>query len=213
MTIGHLDQEGLDILDRKLKENKSIEEIVAFFSNYKPKLLQLKIAKSKIILETTSQEFSNYESFTLDIENNTETEIIRDQNQTLHYGENTCYLSKIENEKEKEDGDILFEGTSVNNTPDISVSLVVVEEGQTKQKENSDKETKANSKSVNKKRNIFDVLDVENLKKNIPFMHPDRKTHTFRFFFSLFYSNSPSGHFLDSFSTEFMRFVGAWERR
>ena len=63
--------------------------------------------------------------------------------------------------------------------PDVTVLSMV--DVQTKQKENSEKETKVKAKTVKKKRNIFDILDVENLKKNIPFMHPDRKTHTFRF--------------------------------
>ena len=180
VTIGHLDHEGVDILDRKLKENLSIEEIIAFFSNYKPKLLQLKVFKSKSNMETTSEEFSTTESFTLEIENNTEAEIL-DQNQTRDQCVNAITLNSVtlEIEKEKEVG---RNGTSsvndLNDMPDITVSTVDV---QTKQKENSEKETKENRKSVRKKRNIFDVLDVEMLKKNIPFMHPDRKTHTFRF--------------------------------
>ena len=213
MTIGHLDQEGVDILDRKLKENLSIEEIIKFFSNYKPKILQLKISKSKGSLETISREFSSIESFTLDNENNTKT----DQKQTLDHDANGCNLtlnsfSKIEDEKEEGIGDILSEGTSVDNIVDISVTVVDV---QTKQKENFEKETNAKSKSLKKKRNVFDVLDVEHLKNNIPFMHPDRKTHTFRFFIPVCFnrSQSPPGQFLDTFSTEFMRFVGAWGRR
>ena len=79
--------------------------------------------------------------------------------------------------------------------------------------ENSEKDTKENPKSVKKKRNIFDVLDVENLKKNIPFMHPDRKTHTFRFLYQFvcFYQTQEPGHFLDTFLIEFMRSAGAWD--
>ena len=165
----------MEILDRKLKENISIEEIIAFFSNYKPKLLQLKISKSKINLETTSQEF------TLEIGDVAKSELI-DENPTIDQCANACNLtlnsfSMIENEKEDGNGDILFESTSVNNIP----TTVSMEDVQTKQKGISKKETNANLKSMKKKRNIFDVLDVENLKKNIPFMHPDRKTHTFRF--------------------------------
>ena len=183
VTIGHLDDEGLDILDRKLKENLSIEEIIAFFSNYKPKLLQLKISKSRSLeIETTSDEFSTSESFTMEIENNTKREMI-EQNQSLHHPAKATLLTpfspKIEKEMKGGEGDIWFEGSSVNDMPDVTVLSMV--DVQTKQKENSEKETKVKAKTVKKKRNIFDILDVENLKKNIPFMHPDRKTHTFRF--------------------------------
>ena len=188
VTIGHLDPEGSEILDRKLKENLSIEEIIAFFSNYKPKLIQLKLSKSKTSFETTSEESSISEISTLKIgETITKTET-RNQNQILDSDAdaNTCKLtlnldsfSNIGNEKEDGKGNILFEGSSADNIPDITVSNEEVQN--IKVKENFEKEAKAILKVAKKKRNIFDILDVENLKKNIPFMHPDRETHTFRF--------------------------------
>ena len=107
VTIGHLDDEGLDILDRKLKENLSIEEIIAFFSNYKPKLLQLKISKSRSLeIETTSDEFSTSESFTMEIENNTKREMI-EQNQSLHHPAKATLLTPFSPkiEKEMKDGE------------------------------------------------------------------------------------------------------------
>ena len=39
-----------------------------------------------------------------------------------------------------------------------------------------------NKTTVKKKKNVFDILDADYVKRTIPYMHPDTKKHTFRFF-------------------------------
>ena len=33
-----------------------------------------------------------------------------------------------------------------------------------------------------KKKNVFDILDADHVKRTVPYMHPDTKKHTFKFF-------------------------------
>ena len=58
-----------------------------------------------------------------------------------------------------------------------------IDSGSTKNA-SKDGTSKKNSSNMNnkQKRNIFDFLDADYLKRMIPFMHPDSKNHTFKYF-------------------------------
>ena len=170
IVIGHLDQEGVDILDEMIR-NSTNKEIVEFFKHYVSK------RKDSLSLPNLSIRTSLVENVTSDdsmnkVEATAETKKPKEnQSFDLSRGMKIQFPVEINEVEEHEEDEIICEdGIGNSIIPIIEITTV---------------DNKPDMKKVEEKkgRSVFDILDADYLAKMIPYMHPDSKICTFGFFF------------------------------
>ena len=173
IPIGDLDDYGKQLLDAMLEGNDSIMEIVEFFKNYKP-TPGLKFNK-KAFQET--QEAKNEEA-SMDSESE-EEEGEEEEEETNEI------VSKLKQEAKEENIEVEVTKKEVEVTKK-EVKLTK-EEVKVADKPKKIKKVKEVKKIIPPNPNyVFDLNDPDFLK--IPFMHPDKKEHTFEEWFKILYS-------------------------
>ena len=203
VTIGHLDNAGRDILDEKLRENCTIEEIIEFFKNYVPQSgIKLEIVKSGSF--RLNGENENAE----DHNNELELNFVRQQNKKKQ-GVDNSQNNLLTGQSYKKDDNNNIENSKVSGTlgKDVNASNTSedasmrknsnLDNGKIEASVNSSEHTSSsdeNNKIVEsngvkneppkvKERNVFDILDADYLKRMIPYMHPSSQKYTFGYFF------------------------------
>ena len=179
---------GEKILDTKLNTD-TIEEILAFFKNYKPRnqnVIVINKSKKPPIDQSDTNGDTDANLFrgknlkrtgADNIEHNLSAGT-RDKNESPN-DKNLTLLNSASDRDGLAPAEAMETDTAENSLPEIQVTsqevMEVTEAG------GGDTEAGGGEAGHLKTRNIIEVLDADYLKNNIPFMHPNNRKCTFRF--------------------------------